>query len=56
MPVVCDRYVASTYAYHTGMGLDPEYAMQKVGDERILVKVLEITLRSIFLKEHLGLA
>lgn len=29
-PVVCDRYIASTYAYHTGMGLDPEKAMAMI--------------------------
>lgn len=29
-PVVCDRYVASTYAYHTGMGLDSALASQKI--------------------------
>lgn len=29
-PVICDRYVASTYAYHTGMGLDPEKAMKMI--------------------------
>ena len=36
MSVVCDRYVASTYAYHTGMGLDQEYAMQKLQMEEFL--------------------
>ena len=34
-PVVCDRFIASTYAYHTGMGLDPEKAMQMIQEANL---------------------
>lgn len=37
MPVVCDRYWVSTYAYHIGMGLDEGIAKQKVEDSGILM-------------------
>lgn len=36
-PVVCDRYVASTYTYHTGMGLDPNVASQKIEQANLLM-------------------
>src|SRR5688500_9250471 len=34
--VVCDRFIASTYAYHTAMGLEPEIAKSMISNANIL--------------------
>jgi dTMP kinase len=34
--VVCDRFIASTFAYHTGMGLEPEVAKSMIANAKIL--------------------
>lgn len=34
--VVCDRYTASTFSYHVGMGLDPETAMKMIQEANLL--------------------
>jgi len=37
MPVVCDRYWISTYAYHIGMGLNEDIAKKKIENSGILM-------------------
>ncbi len=34
--VVCDRYIASTFSYHTGLGLDSEYASKRIEETDLI--------------------
>ena len=34
--VVCDRYIASTFSYHTGLGLDSEYAARRIEETDLI--------------------
>jgi len=45
--VVCDRFIASTYAYHTGMGLSPETAKAMIEEADLLQPTIGIQLEAI---------